>query len=85
MCRNPVLQWVCLSKNLCLQSVIERSKNGYHRRDTFHRRGDCRGGDLCCGFCCAGLWISDFGGILLSWRILGRGVAGVLRVFIILP
>ncbi len=26
------------------QSVIERSKMGYHRRDTFHRRGDCRGG-----------------------------------------
>lgn len=33
---------------------------------------------------CAGLWISDFGGVLLSWRILGRGVAGVLRVFVIL-
>ena len=25
-----------------------------------------------------GFGISDFGGVLLSWRILGRGVAGVL-------
>ena len=60
-------------RKFALKSVIERGKNGYHRRDTFHRRGDCRGGTLCCGFCCAGLWISDFGGVLLSWRILGRG------------
>ena len=66
------------NENLRLKSVIEGSKNDYRRRDTFHRRGDCRGDDLCCGLCCAGLWISDFGGVLLSWRILGRGVAGVL-------
>ena len=50
----------------------------------FYRRGGCRGGALCCGFCCRWLWASDFGGVLLSWRILGRGVAGVLRVFVIL-
>lgn len=31
---------------------------------------------------CVGLWASDFGGVLLSWRILGRGVAGALCVFV---
>ena len=40
MCRRAVLQWLYLNENLRLKSVIERSKNGYHRRDTFHRRGD---------------------------------------------
>ena len=27
-------------RKFALKSVIEGSKNGYHRRDTFHRRGD---------------------------------------------
>ena len=50
--------------------------------DIFYRRGDCCGSILCYGFCYRWLWISDFGGVLLSWRILGRGVAGALCVFV---
>ncbi len=34
------------------------------------------------GFAVRWLWTSDFGGVLLSWHILGRGVAGALCVFV---